>query len=42
MKVRDNMLSYDEKTETDLINFCEAELQKYITPEQYFPCVSVT
>jgi len=42
MKIRDNMLSYDEKTESGLLNFCETELQNYITPEQYFPCVSVS
>jgi len=42
MNVRENMISYDEKTETDLLNYCETQLQEYITPEQYFPCVSVT
>jgi len=42
MNVRENMLSYDQKTEASLLNFCETQLQNYITPEQYFPCVSVT
>jgi len=42
MKARENMLSYDEETESRLLNHCETQLQEYITPEQYFPCVSVT
>jgi len=42
MNMRDNMLSYDEQTESDLLNFCETRLQDYIEPEQYFPCVSVS
>ncbi len=40
--MRDNMLSYDEQTESSLLNFCETRLQDYITPDQYFPCVSVS
>lgn len=42
MNMRDNMLSYDEQTESNLLNFCEKRLQDYISPEQYFPCVSVS
>lgn len=41
MSMRDNMLSYDEQTESHLLNYCETQLQNYISPEQYFPCVSV-
>jgi len=41
MSKRDNMLSYDEKTEALLLRYCEKQLQGYISSEQYFPCVSV-
>jgi len=42
MQKRGNMMSYDERTETTLLKFCEASLLKRIEPEQYFPCVSVS
>lgn len=42
MSVRDNMISYDENTEANLINFCESQLKEHITSKQYFPCVSVS
>ena len=42
MNMRDNMLSYDEQTESNLLNYCETQLHEYIAPEQYFPCVSVS
>jgi len=42
MSMRDNMLSYDEKTETNMLHFCESQLKDRIQPEQYFPCVSVS
>lgn len=41
MSMRDNMLSYDVQTESQLLSYCESQLQNYIQPEQYFPCVSV-
>ncbi len=41
MNMRDNMLSYDEQTESKLLSFCESQLQSKISPSQYFPCVSV-
>lgn len=42
MNLRDNMLSYDANTESRLLNYCESQLQDYIKPDQYFPCVSVS
>lgn len=41
MSMRDNMLSYDAHTESQLLNYCENQLQEHIRSDQYFPCVSV-
>jgi len=42
MQMQNNMLSYDTETEQSLLSFCEQRLQDYISPNQYFPCVSVS
>lgn len=41
MSIRNNMLSYDEQTERQLLSYCETQLQRYVSPQQYFPCVSI-
>lgn len=42
MEQRDGLMSYEKATEQELLQFCEQELQQYISTDQYFPCVSVT
>jgi len=42
MNFRDNMISYDAESEQHMLQYCETQLENYISSEQYFPCVSVS
>ncbi len=36
--IKNNMVSYNQSRETDMINFCTQEILNYITEKQFFPC----
>jgi len=36
--IKNNMISYEQSREDDMMGFCSQELLKYITAEQLFPC----
>lgn len=37
--IKNNMISYEQSREDEMMDFCTKELLKYITAEQLFPCI---
>lgn len=42
MQTKTAMVGYTQETENELLSFCQEQLLKRISKEQYFPCVSIS